>query len=209
MVGSQGGAGGSVYKPGVVHNVPGQRGGHGGTVTLMVSKDADLSGTLGSSASEKSLRLRAAVELEPGTWYLRPYVDLDVMHTYMPGYTLRGDGATLSASAMKEWTVAVSPNIEAGTRIDMGQHGWLRPFVSAGATFTNNSGLESDVTFTDGPGHGIRFTSTSSLPDTLINLGAGLQLFKEDKYEVRAEYRAQVAEDYQHQELSLRVAIPF
>lgn len=155
-------------------------------------------------------RLRAAYELEPGNnWYVRPYVDLDVMHTYMPSYTLRGDGATLSASATKEWTVALSPNIEAGTRIDMGQHGWLRPYVSVGATFLNNKGLESEVTFTDGPGRGIQFTSSSALPQRMLNLGAGLQLFKEEKYELRAEYKAQIGKDYRNQELSLRMAIPF
>lgn len=155
------------------------------------------------------VRLRASYELERENWYLRPHVDLDVMHTYMPGYTLSGDGATLRAGAMKEWTVAVSPNIEAGTRIDMGRHGWLRPYVSVGATFLDNKGLKSDVSFTDGPGNGIRFTSTSSLPHRMLDVGAGVQLFAENGYEVRAEYKAQVAEDFRHQELSLRLAIPF
>src|SRR5690606_12396982 len=100
-------------------------------------------------------RLRAAYEMQPASnWYVRPYVDLDVLYTYMPGYTLRGDGATLTASATKEWTVALSPNIEAGTRIDLGERAWLRPYVSVGATFLNNRGLESEVTFTNGPGSG-------------------------------------------------------
>lgn len=155
------------------------------------------------------VRARAAYELEGGNWYLRPYVDLDVMHTYMPGYTLSGDGATLQADAMKEWTVAVSPNIEAGTRIDIGKYGWLRPYLSLGATFMNNKSLKSEVSFTDGPGHGIRFTSTSSLPDKMLNVGAGLQLYNQDKYEVRAEYKAQVGKDFRNQELSLRLGVRF
>lgn len=155
------------------------------------------------------LRLRAAYELEAGNWYLRPYADLDVLHTYMPGYTLTGDGATFEASSMREWSVAIAPTIEAGTRIDLGRHGWLRPYVSAGATFINNRGLNSRVSFSDGERPGIMFTSTSSLPHSLFNLGAGVQLFAQDKYELRAEYKAQLAKDFRNQEVSLRMAIPF
>lgn len=156
------------------------------------------------------VRLRAAYELQPGhNWYVRPQMDLDVLYTYMPSYTLRGDGATLSASAMNEWTVALSPSIEPGTRVDLGQHGWLRPYVSLGATFLNNRGLESEVSFTDGLGRGLQFRSSSALPHRMLNLGAGLQLFKEGSYELRTEYKAQFGKDYRHQELSLRAAIPF
>lgn len=155
------------------------------------------------------MRLRAAYEVEAGNWYLRPYADLDVLHTYMPGYTLAGDGATLRAGSMKEWTLAFSPTIEAGTRIDVGGDGWLRPYVSVGATVLNNKGLKSEVAFSDGDGHGISFTSTSSLPHRMLNLGAGLQFYAQDKYELRAEYKAQMAKDFRNQELSLRLAIPF
>ncbi|WP_323028867.1 autotransporter domain-containing protein [Castellaniella defragrans] len=155
------------------------------------------------------LRLRAAYELASDDWYLRPYADLDVLHTYMPGYTLAGDGATLQAGAMKEWSVAVSPTLEAGTRVDLGRYGWLRPYVSVGATFINNRSLDSDVSFSDGSGKGITFTSSSSLPERLFNVGAGVQLYAQDKYELRAEYRAQLASEFRNQELSLRVAMRF
>ncbi len=155
------------------------------------------------------LRLRAAYELAYENWYLRPYADLDVLHTYMPGYTLSGDGATFRASSMKEWSVAFAPTIEAGTRIDLGRYGWLRPYVSAGATFINNKGFSNQVSLSSGGGEGVTFTSISSLPHQLFNVGAGVQLFAENKYELRAEYKAQMAKDFLNQELSLRMAIPF
>ena len=155
------------------------------------------------------LRLRAAYEITQGSWYIKPYADLDVLHTYMPGYTLTGDGATLTATSMKEWSVAFEPAIEAGTRVDLGKYGWLRPYVSAGVTFINNKALNSEVTFSENGGQGITFRSSSSLPDRLFNLGAGLQLFAQDKFEVRAEYKAQMAHNFRNHELSLRAAIPF
>ncbi len=155
------------------------------------------------------LKLRAAYEMTQGNWYIKPYADLDVLHTYMPGYTLSGDGATLTASSMKEWSVAFEPAIEAGTRIDLGKHGWLRPYVSAGVAFIGNKGMNQDVTFSENNGQGITFRSSSSLPDRLLNLGAGVQLFAQNKFEVRAEYKAQMAHNFRNHELSLRAAIPF
>lgn len=155
------------------------------------------------------VRLRAAYEHTFGDWYIRPYADLDVLHTYMPGYTLSGDGATLQASSMKEWSVAFEPTIEAGTRVDLGGYGWLRPYVSLGATFINNKGLNSTVSFSDNGRPGVTFNSTTAMPTRMFNVGAGVQLFAEDKYELRAEYKAQMATGFRNQELSLRVAIPF
>ncbi|TFL13429.1 autotransporter outer membrane beta-barrel domain-containing protein [Pusillimonas caeni] len=155
------------------------------------------------------LRLRAAYEVAYQNWYIRPYADLDVLHTYMPGYTLTGDGATLQASSMKEWSVAVEPTIEAGTRINLGKYGWLRPYASVGATFINNKGMNSEVTFSENGGRGITFSSTSTLPHRMFNLGAGLQLYAQDKYELRAEYKGQMASGFRNHELSLRASIPF
>ncbi len=59
-------------------------------------------------------------------------------------------------------------------------------------------------------GHEHRFTQ-SALGGMAhqVAFGAGMQLFKQDKYEMRAEYKAQVGKDYRNQALSLRVAIPF
>src|SRR5690606_4371537 len=52
-VGSQGGAGGSVYTKGVFHNVPGKPGGKAGNVCLTVATSADLTGTLDGATLDK------------------------------------------------------------------------------------------------------------------------------------------------------------
>ncbi|MEW6254927.1 MAG: autotransporter outer membrane beta-barrel domain-containing protein [Pseudomonadota bacterium] len=155
------------------------------------------------------LRLRAAYEFAFTNWYLRPYADLDVLYTYMPGYTLSGDGATLQASSMKGTSVAVELAVEAGTRIDLAEAGWLRPYAVVGATFLGGETLTQDVQFSDGAGTGISFTSTSNMPDAFLDLGAGLQFMGHDKYELRGEYRAQIAEDFLNQELALRMSVRF
>lgn len=155
------------------------------------------------------LRLRAAYEAQYGDWYVTPSANLDALRTYMPSYTLSGDGATLHATSVKDWTVAFEPSIEAGTRVDLGKYGWLRPYVSAGVTFINSKGMNNEVTFSEGGRRGFTFNSTTSLPERMFNLGAGVQLFSQDKYEVRAEYKAQMAHEFRNHELSLRMAMTF
>ena len=155
------------------------------------------------------VRLRAAYEFAFANWYIRPYADLDVLHTSMPGYSLSGDGATLRAGDMQAWTVAFEPAVEIGARVNLGDYGWLRPYATVGATFIGGSGLTQDVAFSDGGGQGINFTSTSNMPDRLLDLGAGLQFFTKDKYELRGEYKAQIADDFLNQEIGLRMAIRF
>ncbi len=156
-----------------------------------------------------SLKLRAAYEFAFANWYVRPYADLDVIHTYMPGYTLAGDGAVLRAGDMREWTVAFEPTLEVGARVNIEGHGWLRPYASVGATFIGGNGLSQNVTFSDGGDSGLAFTSTTDVPDTLFDIGAGVQFMANDKYELRGEYKAQIADDYLGQEVSLRMAIRF
>ncbi|KRE07133.1 hypothetical protein ASE63_23085 [Bosea sp. Root381] len=155
------------------------------------------------------LRLRAAYELAFDGWYLRPSADLDLLHTHMPGYTLSGSGATFRADAIREWSMAFEPTLEAGARIDLGKDQWLRPYVSIGGTFLSGDGLSQRVSFSEDGGPGITFASTSSMPDKLFNLGTGLHLFAKAGYELRAEYKAQLAKDFANQEFSVRMAVPF
>lgn len=155
------------------------------------------------------LRTRAAYEVAGNDWYVRPYVDLDFLRSYMPGYTLSGEGATLRAAALKQWTVVLTPTIEAGSRIAAGRFGWLRPYLSVGASFLKSGGSSNKVSLSDSGGGEISFTSKSALPDRLINLGAGVQLYAKDKYEVRAEYQARRGQSMTDQELSVRMAIAF
>ncbi|MBF9232605.1 autotransporter outer membrane beta-barrel domain-containing protein [Microvirga alba] len=155
------------------------------------------------------MRLRGAYEFAFPNWYLRPYADLDLVHTHMPGYTLSGDGAVLRASDLRSWTSAFKPGVEIGARLDLGDASWLRPYASVGVTFNRGKGLRQNVSFSEGGGPGITFTSSSELPDRLLDLGAGVQFMAKDTYELRGEYKAQIGNDFLSQEFSLRAAMKF
>ncbi len=155
-------------------------------------------------------RFRTSYELAFPNWYIRPYVDLDAIYTYMPGYVETGVGPlNLSVSSMAQWTFAVSPNVEFGARVNLSPEIWLRPYTSVGATFLSNDSLDVQASLTGVPGTVSSFTSSSALPDTLLNLGLGAQLFSTKGYELRLDYNAQLGSNYTSQEVSARFAVPF
>ena len=47
------------------------------------------------------------------------------------------------------------------------------------------------------------------MPNALLDIGGGVQFMNRDGYEVRGQYRAQLANDFLGQELSLRVSMKF
>ncbi|MGV6873435.1 autotransporter outer membrane beta-barrel domain-containing protein [Pseudochelatococcus sp. B33] len=155
------------------------------------------------------LRGRAAYEFAFDEWYVRPYVDVDAIHAYMPGYIASGSGPARRVDPMREWTFAVSPAVELGVRKNLESGGWLRPYVSVGGTYFKDHGLSTKVRFVDGVEEGIAFESTSHLPRYVFDVGAGVQFLSKDSFEVRGEYKAQIGKDFLNQKASLRAAIHF
>ncbi len=155
------------------------------------------------------LRGRAAYEFAFDEWYVRPYVDVDVIHAYMPGYTSTGSGLDTRVSPMREWTFAVSPAVELGLRKNLESGGWLRPYLSVGATYFKDNEFSAKVRFVDGLEEGVAFDSTSHLPRYALDVGAGVQFLSKDNFEVKGEYKAQIGKDYLNQKASLRAAFHF
>ncbi|MBB3808182.1 autotransporter outer membrane beta-barrel domain-containing protein [Pseudochelatococcus contaminans] len=154
-----------------------------------------------------ALGFRASYELALGNFYIRPAVDLDVVHTYVPSFVSQGNFPyAYHFGAMKEWTLSASPFVEVGTRIDISEKTWLRPFASIGGTFLHDGDLDRKVSF----GHEApRFTATHAMDQHYLDLGAGLQLFSNDQLELRAEYKAKIGENYTRHEASGRMSIKF
>lgn len=175
-------------------------------------ESASPSDTSTSNIWTAGLRLRAAYELPlPNeSFYLRPYVDLDAIYTHMPGYQVGlSAGSHLNVGTLQDWTFALTPALEFGARIDLDDGSWLRPYAMAGMTFLFENDTSVTASFDTALAQGIDFTTQSPLPDTLFDIGAGLQFMSNDTYELRGEYRAQIGSDYLGQEASLRFSVRF
>jgi len=154
-------------------------------------------------------RFRASYEFAFSNWYVKPYVDFDLLYTYMPGYQEQGIGTTLDFSSAQQWNFAFSPNVEFGGRLDLSPNTWLRPYGSVGMTFFAKDSMPIGVSLADADDVIGDFVTEVTMPSTLVNLAAGVQLFDTKGYEVRAEYKADIGDDYLSQELSARFAVQF
>ncbi|MBS7696485.1 MULTISPECIES: autotransporter outer membrane beta-barrel domain-containing protein [unclassified Chelatococcus] len=155
-------------------------------------------------------RLRASYEITGGNWYLKPYADLDLMYTSMPGYSETGTGLThLRFASAEQWNVAFTPAVEIGGRVDLSPTMWLRPYASVGVSFLAKDSMRVGVGFTDSLVPVQDFVTEVAMPGRLVNLTAGAQLFSGEGYDLRAEYKAGIGDKYLSQEVSARLSIPF
>ncbi|CAN5180890.1 hypothetical protein BH10PSE6_BH10PSE6_45360 [soil metagenome] len=161
------------------------------------------------------LRLRGAYDFAFSGWYLRPRLDLDLVHTYRPGFQLSGPGAAglgltgLSVDSSSKTSFVATPMLELGGRVDIGEQLVLRPYAAVGASFLPDNNSTMSATFA-GPLASLgRFQSTSSGPSALVNVEAGLQLYKVRGLEVKAEYLLSAGDNYLSQGAGLRGAWHF
>ncbi|MQT14667.1 autotransporter outer membrane beta-barrel domain-containing protein [Segnochrobactrum spirostomi] len=155
------------------------------------------------------LKLRAAYEFAFQTWYVRPYVDVNVLHLSMPGYTFAANGMSVSSGSIDHWSGVLQPVLEVGSRVNVGDGAWVRPYVGVGGMFVAGNSINTTSTFSYGGTQGISYETSNEMPNALLDVGGGVQFMNRDGYEVRGQYRAQLANDFVGQELSLRLSMKF
>ncbi|AWB35179.1 autotransporter outer membrane beta-barrel domain-containing protein [Orrella marina] len=167
--------------------------------------------TSSSRMSMAGLRLRAAYEYEIDTrHYLKPYVDLDLVYSHMPGY--QEDGAApfgLNVASTSRWGVAISPMLEYGLDTITEGKTRIRLFAGVGASFLPGNRLQSEVSFLGLNQNLGTFDVTTDGPQVLGRLNLGIQAFHKGNLEIRAQYGLLVGEGYWNQSLSANLLYRF
>jgi uncharacterized protein with beta-barrel porin domain len=134
-------------------------------------------------------RLRGAYEFAFDQWYVRPYGDLDVIYTSMPGFQESGTGGyALSLAGSSKVSVVVSPMVEFGGRYDIDQRTILRAYAAIGASFLPNNSRTISASFIGALPQTATFQSSIKSPKVLGNFALGVQLYRVGGLEVKAEY---------------------
>ncbi|WP_371820328.1 autotransporter outer membrane beta-barrel domain-containing protein [Verticiella alkaliphila] len=155
-------------------------------------------------------RLRAAYQFAGPRAYVRPQLDLDIIHTRKPGYTESGAGSLdLEVSGLSDTTVALRPNVEFGARLDLASGGWLRPYGSLGVTVLSDDTLSGQANLRGLDGVVADFRTTSHMTRVLGDAGVGVHLMTINGYEVTAEYQAQFGRHFVSHQGSARFAKRF
>lgn len=182
---------------------------HGGVEKSRMSR-----GTLDGTAKSKpessflAARLRTAYEFSQPSWYLRPYVDLDVNHIRQEGYSEQGAGAlNLKVRGNDTTSFMASPMVELGGRKDLASGATLRSYVAGGMSFLSGGDVVTTMQL-NGAG-ATPFTLRSGMPRTYGNLAAGLEYVTPKGVELKTEYALRGNGEYRDQSLTLRAAYRF
>jgi outer membrane autotransporter protein len=152
-------------------------------------------------------RLRAAYQVDMRSWYLRPYVDIDVNHVELFGYRERGAGILdLNVFGHSNTSVMVTPSLEIGGRTNL-DDATLRSYVTLGASFLSGGAVTTQMKldeFNLAP-----FAVTTGAPTTYGNFSAGLEWINRNRFELRGEYSLRAGDHYLDQSAMLRAAYRF
>jgi hypothetical protein len=181
---------------------------HGGFETTDMRRQ-----TFGATASSRpesafvAGRLRAAYEFNQDTWYVRPYVDLDVNHVSLFGYREHGaDIFNLQVLGNSTTSFMVSPMVEFGGRTALAD-GTLRSYMAVGASFLSGGDVTTTMRLSDF--NLVPFSVTTGVPTVYGNLSTGLELVTLKGIEIKAEYGLRAASHYVDQSLAIRAAYRF
>lgn len=152
-------------------------------------------------------RLRAAYEFDEKTWYARPYVDLDVNHVRMFGYSEQNANVfNLQVLGNSTTAFMISPMVEIGGRTTLAE-GTLRSYMAMGASFLSGGDVTTSMRLSEF--NLTPFSVTTGAPTLYGNLSAGLELVTMKGIEVKAEYGLRAASHYVDQSLAIRAAYRF
>ena len=142
--------------------------------------------------------------------YLRPALDLDLVHTRAAGYTETGAGAyNLAVDDQSQTILVATPSVEIGRR--MALNGGLALSVYANAALSlSNADEWTTVARLDGaaPGAGT-FRSSVPVADRLGRVSLGLALARGAGFEARIEYGGAFGSDFTSHALGLGVTARF
>jgi hypothetical protein len=168
-------------------------------------------GDVTSNVYGGGLRVRGAYDFAFTSWYVRPRLDLDLVHRRMPGFQVAGQGMTvLSVSDFAKTTFVATPTVEIGGRYDIPSTRMiLRPYAAVGASFLPDNTSTFNVQFAGPLAFFGGFQPYANGPSVLANVEAGVQLYRSNGVELKAEYLLTTGYSYLSQAASLRGAWHF
>jgi uncharacterized protein with beta-barrel porin domain len=144
------------------------------------------------------------------TFYLRPYADLDLLRTQMPGSQESGsEGLPLAFGASQTTALSLSPMLEFGGERPLDANTRLRPYLALGLSLRSGFdwAMQAQIQAAE-PGDG-HFRLFGNTPAVVGRLEAGLQVFRNDGFDVRLEYGLSVGNGYVAQVPSARFTYRF
>lgn len=158
-----------------------------------------------------SVGLRGRVAYTAGTeqLYLRPSVNVDLIHAGSGSYAENGAGDLgLKVASSTYNTAILTPEIEIGNRHDLKSGGVLRSFALVGISVRSNDDWRGRASFRGGE-HTPSFHMQAPLDQVALRLGAGVQLFANERVDVHVRYDAELGSEAKSHNATAKFAYRF
>ncbi|BAO88256.1 autotransporter domain-containing protein [Caballeronia cordobensis] len=158
------------------------------------------------NAYEAGLHSRVAYILPMNDSYVKPYVDVHLVHMHTNAYTEQGAGALdLAVNSANATTLSVSPMLEVGGRWTFANGMTLRPDLAVGGVFHNRNYWDANAQFVGSAPGVAPFSAVASAPSSLAKVKVGMNPSVSKRTELKLEYGGQFGSGYSSNEGILRV----
>ena len=155
-------------------------------------------------------RLRAAYTIPMKTFFLRPYLDVDLLHAEMPGYAEYGySGLPLSFNASQKTALVITPMLEFGGQHKLDASTDLRLYLALGLSVHPDFNWAVNTSFSNASISDNSFQLFGNAPDVVGRLNLGVQVLKADGFELRLEYDLTAGGGYVSQVPSAKFSVRF
>ncbi|MGE4339549.1 MAG: autotransporter domain-containing protein [Pigmentiphaga sp.] len=170
------------------------------------SRDTLASGTRATSDSRVTAvgqRVSVSYTHATPTAYIKPSVDVDVVHTRTSSFRERGAGPlNLEVQGSSQWSATVSPGVEVGGRFKLDNGYTVRPYASADQWSTQ-------ARLAGAPANTPTFNSTLETGKVFGQVSAGVQIANTSGVEVRLQYDGVVSSKVRSHAASLKATWRF
>ncbi|MGV6871972.1 hypothetical protein ACUSIJ_04680 [Pseudochelatococcus sp. B33] len=155
-------------------------------------------------------RLRGSYTFAFDNWYVRPYVDVDVLHQRSPSFSEYGaPGFNLHVLSNSSTVYSFTPNLEIGGRFDISDGVWLRPYGTVGFALLSHDKHTLRANLLDDLGRVDTFETSAYMPDKLVDFGIGVQIFSDKGVDFTTEYKATKGRHYLSHTGSAKLSVRF
>lgn len=125
-------------------------------------------------------RLRAALTLQSGNFYFRPQADFDTTFVHTGAFTETGGVASVSTSATSNTMFTLTPSVEIGGQVAVGENYLVRPYLRGGVSLYANNDFALSGVFSADTAGADPFSVTTGSDDVLWNVAAGVDILNSD-----------------------------
>ncbi|MES1925246.1 hypothetical protein [Salinisphaera sp. T31B1] len=155
-------------------------------------------------------RVRVAYEQPLGQNYVKPFVDVDVVHSQADGFREHGAGELdLRIADSDETGIGITPSLELGTHRRIGETIALTGYVSGGISLSSVDAYRTEATFARASNANDAFVTAVPIANTLGRVSAGLDVRKQDRVGLGLRYDGAYGSGFESHGGSVQFSLSF